>query len=118
MPVLDQVGRAFVQFNVILALIVTPIDLVLAASGMAPPGPLAAAYVSPKVFMAIRSSGAALAAMLVFGYSIYTFLLNLFAGMAGNLAAMGAGAARALGGPSVGTAVGGSRLCAHGPRDA
>ena len=117
MPVLDQVGRAFVQFDIIFALISTPIYLVLSAFGVPLPGPIAAGFLSPKAFKAIESTGPALAAMLVFGYSIYVFVLDLFKGIAGVIAAIGLAAASAFGAPSISAAAAAFGALAQGLAD-
>jgi len=89
----DQLGRAMLQFDVVLSAIVTPIETGLTAMGIQVPAVINDVYFNSAIVHMAPHGGFMIAAMLAAAYFMVSFFLNILTiyvnmfGDLGNLAA-------------------------------
>ena len=105
----DQLGRASLQFDVVLSAIVTPIEAGLAAMGVQVPAVINDVYFNSAILHMTPHGGFMIAAMLAAAYFMVSFFLNILTIYVNMLGDLGKLAAAAFGIPAfyyVGIAMG------------
>jgi len=105
----DQLGRALLQFDVVLSAIVTPIETGLMVMGIQVPSVINDAYFNSAILHMAPHSGFVIAAMLVAAYFMVSFFMNILTIYVNMFGDLGKVAATAFGVPAfyyVGVATG------------
>ena len=91
----DQIGRALLQFDVVLSAIVTPIEAGLIAMGIQVPAVINDVYFNSAIVHMTPHGGFMIAAMLAAAYFMVSFFLNIltiYVNMFGDLGKIAAAA--------------------------
>ena len=105
----DQLGRALLQFDVVLSAIVTPIETGLIAMGMQVPSVINDVYFNSAILHMAPHGGFMIAAMLAAAYFMVSFFMNILTIYVNMFGDLGKIAAAAFGVPAfyyVGIAMG------------
>ena len=105
----DQLGRALLQFDVVLSAIVTPIEAGLVAMGIQVPAVINDVYFNSAILHMTPHGGFMIAAMLAAAYFMVTFFMNILTIYVNMFGDLGKIAAAAFGVPAfyyVGVAMG------------
>ena len=73
----DQIGRAMLQFDVVLSAIVTPIESGLNAMGIQVPAVINDVYFNSAILHSTPHNGFMIAAMLAAAYFMVSFFMNI-----------------------------------------
>ena len=96
----DQLGRAMLQFDVVLSAIVTPIESGLNAMGVQVPAVLNDVYFGDWILHSAPHGGFMIAAMLTAAYFMVSFFINILTIYVNMLGDLGKIAAAAFGIPA------------------
>ena len=105
----DQIGRALLQFDVVLSAIVTPIEAGLIAMGIQVPAVINDVYFNSAIVHMTPHGGFMIAAMLAAAYFMVSFFMNILTIYVNMFGDLGKIAAAAFGVPAfyyVGIAMG------------